>query len=472
MHRRSKRILTVIGVIVVAFGVLYAIALARSTVKLRRAYAALEADGRPMRAADVIPPEVPDAQNAAVLYQSAALMLKGQPAGEKNLLERLAQLSGSIGQKSDHPDRIARLQQEIAELQQLMDQPIVASALATIEQGAQRPACQFNREYSGALSVDAPFLQDMRRLNRILGARVHFDAEAGQTARAWSTLQTQLKLADALRHDPTIMSQWTRASAIGHSCRLIQNLCACEPPEAETLQRVEALLQDLPDREPFIRAIDGERLLIGEWFFRLPPEEMDKAWRKELMFGTNGHASEAFLEALQRLVYRILTFRPMLVADHAAYLQTMRKRVQLLQGPYRSREESREFLNVSRWNPFTLQLARGSENGIHCRMVADVQITRAGLGLLRYRHAHGGFPQTLDALSLEGLIDPYTEKPLLYRPEGEGFVVYSVDEDLKDNGGTPQPEKQDSDPRRRKPLEGDRLWRFPNPENRVLTSNS
>jgi hypothetical protein len=463
--------LTVIGVIVIAFGVLYVIALVRSTVKLRRAYAALEADGRPMRAADVIPPEVPDTQNAAVLYQSAALMLKGQAAGEKNLLERLGDLFGSMLQKSDNPDRLARQQQEISELRQLMSLPVVASALATVEQGTQRPACRFDWEYSGDLSADAPFRKDVRNLNRVLGARICLDAEAGETARAWSTLQTQVKFTNALRNAPTTMSQLIRMRAIGYSCRLIQSLCETEPPEAGTSQRMEGFLQDMADLEPFIHAVDGERLLIGEWFFNLPRDEMDKAWRKDT-FPKNDSTPKAFQEAMQRLGSRILAFRPRLVADHAAYLQTMRKRVQLLQGSYRSHEECREYLSVSKWDFLTLQFATGGEKWMHCRMAADVQITRAGLGLLRYRRAHSAFPPTLEALGLEGLIDPYTEKPLLYRPEGEGFVVYSVSEDLKDNGGTPRPEKQDSDPRRRKPVEYDQLWRFPNPENRVLTSNS
>jgi hypothetical protein len=63
------------------------------------------------------------------------------------------------------------------------------------------------------------------------------------------------------------------------------------------------------------------------------------------------------------------------------------------------------------------------------------------------------------------LIDPFSGQPLHYHPEGEGFVVYSVGEDRKDNGGTPRPEKEDSDPRR-KVVEYDYVWRFPNPENR------
>jgi hypothetical protein len=424
-----------------------------------------------MRAADVIPPEVPDAQNAAVLYRSAALMLKSQAAGEKNLLERLRELSGSAFQKVDNPDRIARQQQDRVELRQLMSLPVVASALATVAEGTQRPACRFDEAHTGTLSLDAPFRDDVRGLLRVLGAGVSLDAEAGQTARAWSTLQTQLKFADALRDDPTAMSQLTRSGMIGYSCRLIQSLCESELPDAETTLKMEGILKDLTALEPFIRAVDGERLLIGEWFFNLPRDEMDKAWRQD-MFPKDDADPEGFQEALHRLGFQFLAFRPRLVADHAAYLQVMRRRVQLLQGPYRSPQECRDYLHTSNWNFLTWQFARGGEKWAHCRMTADVQITRAGLGLLRYRQAHGEFPPTLEALELKGLIDPYTQKPLLYRPEGEGFVVYSVDEDLKDNGGIPRPERQDSDPRRRKPLEGDRLWRFPNPENRIGAGSS
>ncbi|MBM4024577.1 MAG: hypothetical protein FJ280_04120 [Planctomycetes bacterium] len=466
MHRRSKRILTVLGVIIVAFAALYAIAVVRATTRLRRAYAALGADGRPLRAAEIIPPEVPDAQNAAVLYQSAALMLKGQAAGEKDLLQRLDDLSAALSQKPVHPDRIARQQENIAELRQRMSLPIVASALATVEQGTQRPACQFQREYAGALSVDAPFRRNVRNLIRILGARVHLYAEAGETAQAWSTLQTQLKFANALRDDPTTMSQLMRSGMISYSCRLIQSLCENEPPEVQLSRSLEDLLRDMTGIEPFIRAVDGERLLIGEWFFNLPRDEMDKAWRQD-MFHPSGALPGAIEEALHRLGFRILAFRPRLVADHAAYLEVMRKRVQLLQGPYRSAQECRDYLNVSKWHFLTHLFAVGGEKWVHCRMAANVQVTRAGLALLRYRQAHGAFPPTLEALDLDGLLDPYTGKPLLYRPEGEGFVVYSVDEDLKDNGGVPKPEKQDSDPRRRKPLEGDRVWRFPSAENRI-----
>ncbi len=71
MKKRTARILTVLAAIVVALGIAYVIAVAVSAARLRRAYAELEKDGRPMQMEDVIPPQIPDSENAALLYQSA-----------------------------------------------------------------------------------------------------------------------------------------------------------------------------------------------------------------------------------------------------------------------------------------------------------------------------------------------------------------------------------------------------------------
>ncbi len=124
-------------------------------------------------------------------------------------------------------------------------------------------------------------------------------------------------------------------------------------------------------------------------------------------------------------------------------------------------------MQPSLWNilAYELTMASGNDKEFYCGEMATLRLTRAGLALLQYKQAHGVFPPTLEALGVEGLVDPFTEEPLHYRPEGEGFVVYSVGADRKDNGGTPRPEYQDSDPRR-KPVEYDVVWRFPDPANR------
>lgn len=464
MHRRSKRILTGLGVILILLGVIYAVMMIRATARLRRAYAALEASGRPMRAAEVVPPEVPDTENAAVLFQSAILMLKGQSAGQKNLLERLGEdLSGSLFSRPKEPDKLAKQQRDEAELRQLMNQEIVASALSTIEQGTRRPVCQFDRDYTANMSFDMPVLKDLRNLIRVLGTRVCLDAEAGEARKAWERIQIQLKLADGLRSDPTTNSQWTRMSLINYSTRIVQHLCDVAPPDPEESRRIEILLSNLDDATPFIRAMDGERLLIGEWFFALPKAELNDVLQKNTQ-NPNKIAPESVERFNYRVWFTMAVFRPRFIADHAAYLEIMRKRVELLEAPYQDRGARHDVFQPGWSSLLTDKLTGyfGYEKEFFCRMSAGLRMTRAGLALLRHRQAQGTFPETLDVLGLKGLIDPFDEKPLRYRREGEGFLVYSVGDDQHDNGGTPQPEFDSNNPRRSR-VEYDFLWRFPKP---------
>jgi len=453
MRRRSKRILAGIGIIIIGLGTLYAVALARSTAKLREAYAALEKDGRPMNAADVTPAKVPDEQNATILYKSAAAMLKAQVTQEGNLLKRLGELSSAPFKKSDDPDKLARYKQEVAELERLMAQDVVVQAISTIEQGTQRPACQFfNGNANHGLSLEAPGMEDLRDLIRVVGTKVHFEAKVGRHQKAWDMIPTLLRFADGPRNEPSVGSQFTRTAMINYSCGTIQTLCETAPPDNEDYSKIDGLLAGMDSVEPLVRAIDAERLLLGEWLFNLPDDELFEMLRKNPWGMKDTEPGLPY-----RLTFRFATFRPRFIADHAAYLQIMSKSTRLLQSPYVPRE-SQEYKEIERLtgHNFVSDKLAPMVWGIqwfYCRTTAAVRMTRAGLALLQYRQAHGAWPQSLDALDLKKVIDPFSQQPLRYRAEGEGFLVYSVGEDQKDDGGIAEPlERRGS---------RDMIWRFP-----------
>jgi hypothetical protein len=460
----SIQVLTALAAAVVVLGVAYAVMLARATARLRQAYADLQKDGRPMQAADVIPAKVPDMRNGAVLYESAALLLKGQPSPE---VDRAAEERDRPGVKDDLLGYLGDLARSFAggtldpnqhvELRQLMGRQVVTSALATIEEGARRPTCRFRNDYDAGGSMLHPHLLDLRALAGIVGARACLEARAGQPQAAWDLAQTQVRIADGLRMEPTLMSQLTRLGLVGLSCRTIQTLAATTTPSEQQYEHLMGLLDTLDDVRPLVLAIDGERLLIGEWLFRLPKEQLHRELHQFLL-------GDSWPESLQRLWLLRVTFKPFLLSDHAALLQYMREYARLFEQPYSVEQRDsleRKWSAALRRHMLTSSLtpALGRIREIHCRAAADVRITRTGLALLRYRPAHGGFPATLDALGLRDVSDPFTGKPLRYRIENQGFVLYSVGEDLKDNGGSPR------SPRRGKqPAECDLVWRFPDPQ--------
>jgi hypothetical protein len=68
---------------------------------------------------------------------------------------------------------------------------------------------------------------------------------------------------------------------------------------------------------------------------------------------------------------------------------------------------------------------------------ATAEITRAAAAALAWKDRKGSFPSTLETALSPVPHDPFDGKPLRYRLEGKGFVVYSVGATGQFAGGTP-----------------------------------
>ena len=68
-----------------------------------------------------------------------------------------------------------------------------------------------------------------------------------------------------------------------------------------------------------------------------------------------------------------------------------------------------------------------------------LSLVRTDLAIRRYQQRHGQWPESLAVLVPDELelvpLDPFSEKPLVYRVAGDGFVLYSVGLDGVDGGG-------------------------------------
>ncbi len=77
---------------------------------------------------------------------------------------------------------------------------------------------------------------------------------------------------------------------------------------------------------------------------------------------------------------------------------------------------------------------------IDLRAQASLRTAVAALAIERHRQAHGGLPESLDQLVPDYLdavpTDPFTGDPMKYVKSADGYTVYSVGDDLTDDGGT------------------------------------
>jgi len=434
MRKRTVKTLKGIAVALVALALIYFIAVGVSAAKLNAAYAALRADGRPMEPYEVIPPEVTETENAAPLYESASLLLKAQPAPKKNLLEYLGDLSGEFIDESIVPDKLVKLKG-------LLAQDIVARALWIVEQGTQRRSCRFDLDYEAGINMLLQHLGDMRQFARILGAKARIEAQAGRMDIAWDAVGVQLKLGDALRTEPVLISQIVRIAIVGGiSCKTIRELCEIEPPNAQRSGDLADMLKSFDDVRPMVRAIDGDRILIGEWAFNLSRRELLK--QDGLL---SQHSSEV------RTVLRVC-FKPTFLADHRSYLRLMHESANRLEGIHAA---DQSITGEGRGLAYALLPSLVRVKQIHRKMQADIRVIRTGLALLASKADRGALPQTLAGFDPDDVRDPFSGAPLIYRPSAEGFVLYSIGPDGKDNDGSPRQDKQETD--------WDIVWQFPRP---------
>ena len=76
------------------------------------------------------------------------------------------------------------------------------------------------------------------------------------------------------------------------------------------------------------------------------------------------------------------------------------------------------------------------------RCLADLRLALTALALEQFRAAHNNrYPAGLSELTPNYLVtilmDPFDGQPLRYRKQDDGYVLYSIGSDLKDDGGKP-----------------------------------
>jgi len=417
-------------------GMLYAVLLLLSSRSLRDAYADLEADERPMKQEDLIPPQIPEQENAATFFQAAILVLKAESHEEENLFARLHELSDDLARPISAEERSNTL----GELQILLRKDAAKEALYILQEGVNRPGCRYDLDYSKGTEMLLPHLSNLRALSRILTGVSRVQATREDFVSAWQTVILGLRLADALKREPILISQLIRIQQFDMVCGTIHELCELSRPSPTDIPLLMDLLSAFEDPGPLVLSMDGERLFMGEWAFTLPLPELRRLARQEL-------ASDITLSAY---------YKPLLRTDHAAYLRALHEMVRIMEEPFSSEDAAeKRVLSLIPSHCFISRLlvpALTRSKTTFTRAQAKSRITRLGLAALEFHRNQGRFPMSLGELEMEPILDPFTQKQILYRVEPEGFLLYSCGPNQKDDGGIARSKPSEE--------EMDILWKY------------
>lgn len=403
--------------------------------RLEQIKSEIRAAGVPLAEADILPPILSDADNAApMLRRSKALMKKLRADGSFVL-----PFSGSRSPKRDlflfDDIQLARLRDQVAG-------PEVQEALTLAREASRMPGVQFERNYSqGPLMElgEINFLDEAR----LLGTSAWLQARDGDARGAAADLLACSQLGGLGFRDVILLGWLVGAATDAVSLNMSPMVLSALPRGEFRLEDWKPLLANWGQngknaRNSLARALDGERILMGAWVFQ------DDV-RRQISLGDGVFWSAGLENSQQTFSLRLALWayeyplRPLFLADHAAYLRLLFGLRQSVASPKSTRlEPSAHEKCIPRTAVLTRLTFPALGPAIARLEEYEVRVQIAGLGfaLEDYRSRYGKYPHSLEALGLpqEATTDRFNGAQFLYRTEGDHVVLYSVGKNRIDDG--------------------------------------
>lgn len=381
-------------------------------------------------------PQVVDADNAWPLYDKA-MSLFVKPSDELvKLKDRFADLSSQ--------DQEA-VRQWVKENQPAWDQVVAATA---------RPYCF--RAYSIAegatspilLGIELPHVPGVRDISRVGQRLTQIQIADGQSDKAIATSLAMIREGKQWMGQATLIEYLVgiAISAMGQD-ELLQTL-AQVPQPAESLTKIRGELAAIWSGEYPIISFEWERLTFldvvqntftegGPGGGHLSPRAMNMVNHiMDESMPIPVAASMALIHAGRNETVKRGNEIYMALEDSIGLTPWQRKTQNL-----RKAEQLVDELHPYRFallHSFVPALSRVVE--LYYRSKVTTEATRAVLAILEYRAGKGRWPESLAELKSAGMIssvpmDPYSDGPLMYRKDGESFMLYSRGCDFEDDGG-------------------------------------
>lgn len=402
----------------------------RSTLsfnKSAREIAKIEARGEPITLADLAGEKIPNSENAAVVYEQAFKMISTQDA-EKDF----EVLRDFLRMNTETTD--PTLVKQIPDIVQRYH-----GAIGLVKEAQKRPKCIFPIEWEkGALDVGFPHYAKIRALTTLLCTDALLASQADNMEKAVDDLVLSYKLSKTMKNESTIIGQLVQITTLNQSTLTMQRIADAAPITEVQARKLYDATSDINLYAGLIRALQGERAM-GIWIYDDIRQNGPNA--QAMQTGTSSAPSR-----LSKEEFESPQFRNNLDIDELFYLRQMGIAIDDAKKPYMLLP-NRNAVDIDIPENFRISAilipVLNQQYVARDRGVATVALARAGLTLIAYKARIGSYPETLNEAA-SGLgwkldKDPFSGKQIIYKKKGNGCLIYSIGEDLKDNGGKPAP---------------------------------
>jgi hypothetical protein len=421
--RRWLLIMTLVGLPILLLVVIYAYVAHLAELNLKEALAEADAEDPNWRLADLEASRAvyPENENAALQVLTVKRMIPGGWASKQEFYDLF----------NDLPKQHQLDEQQLHALREEMAK--VTDAVAAARKLADMPHGHFPIEYTPDWIGTHQYVQDARATANLLNFDVLLRCQEGDIDGALRSTRAILNNSRSIGDEPMLISQLVRIACRAIAEGMLERVLAQGEPSPEALAELQKLLEMEDQENLLVYGIRGERAGSNQLL-----ENMQKGRVGSNFLGTGSGTPESAAMAL-------MMYAPGgLKNQRAALVRSLTKAVEAAKLPPEKQKAAFDQIDDdARHQGMLVRLlmpAISKVMGANTRTHAQVRCAIVAVAAERYRRAHGSWPASVEAMVADGLlketpIDPYDGATLRYRVREGSVVVYSVAQDLEDNGG-------------------------------------
>lgn len=323
-------------------------------------------------------------------------------------------------------------------------------AIVLFDRGAKCSGCRYPVDLTKGMAIALPHLPKVKEAAEMGELTAISQSAEDNSAEAGKGVLLALAAARTLEAEPLLISQLVRVGCQGIAIDSLEQTVNRIVLPAGTLTQLQAAFKAAAESEAsgigFNRALVSERIISASTF-DLPPQQLQQLVASTISQGRQPSAAET---AAQEGMLKDLKDQRQYFED--TLNQVLEARVDSLPGRLKADDTVTQRAAEAATKGYALcamflpSLSKVTSK--EAASLAHLRIAQTAVALERFRAGgRGAYPNSLNELApkiLESVpADPFDGKPLRYRKFGEGYVLYSVGPDLKDDGGARRPGSDD-----------------------------
>ena len=330
----------------------------------------------------------------------------------------------------------ARTEPFALELKELIAQFIADNkqTLEFLHKAAPIEHCRYPVDFTADSGYSPMYhLTDIRNCSILLNLEAILHAENNKSRLAFRSVMTNFSLARSLAKEPTSYSQVIRGVCQGFAASSLEYIINRLEFTDEQLSEFDKVLMDTEDISSVAPGLAGERCR-GIYVFKNPSILTEEIVGKTLPAPVFELYSALGLAERDAILY--LDFISDYINIEGLPLHQCLSASEIVDDKLRKVSKAHILFHI--YSPRYSWSMR-----FYLRNIAQVRAARAGIAVQRYRLTTGNLPDALEDLVPSYIDavpkDPYDGRALRYDELETGFVVYSICEDKKDDGGKERP---------------------------------